>query len=116
MRLKMDPPSEAEFLSLSRPASIDTALKRLSGALDQLEAATERVRRSESEQRDVKESFLMMQDDRNRLANELDAALDRARSLETAADDVALRLGRAGATLRRLLASTMQDVTTRQDG
>ena len=46
-----------------------------------------------------------MQDDRARLANELDAALARTRALEQATDEVSSRLSFAGSTLRRLLAS-----------
>ena len=45
-----------------------------------------------------------MQDDRDRLAAELDEALARQSELEHATEEVALRLGRAGGTLRRLLA------------
>ena len=94
-------------MSPSRPADLDAALKRLSGVLDQLEAAVERVRHIGTERRDLEDTLALMQDDRNRLANDLDGALTRTRVLEGAADEVALRLGRAGATLRRFLATTV---------
>ena len=89
---------------MSRPSTLDTALKRLSTALDQLEASAERVARSGAERRDLVDTLTVMQDDRGRLAGELDAALTRTQVLEHATDEVALRLGQAGAGLRRLLA------------
>ena len=85
------------------PVTLDVALKRLSGALDQLEAATGRLDRAGVERRDLEETLAVMQDDRGRLANELDAALARAQALEHATDEVAARLSQAGCTLRRLL-------------
>ena len=87
------------------PVIVDSALKRLSAALDQLEAATERLGRAGAERRDLEDTLAVMQDDRARLANELDAALARTRALEQATDEVSSRLSFAGSTLRRLLAS-----------
>ena len=89
---------------MSRPAPLDAALKRLSAALDQLEAASERVSRAGAERRDLVDTLTVMQDDRGRLAGELDAALTRTQALEHANDEVAARLGQAGAGVRRLLA------------
>ena len=90
------------------PVIVDAALKRLSGALDQLEAATERLGRAGAERRDLEDTLAVMQDDRTRLANELDAALARTQALERATDEVSTRLSSAGTTLRRLLASAEQ--------
>jgi hypothetical protein len=45
-----------------------------------------------------------MQDDRSRLAVELDAALARLHRLETAADDVGQRIQRAMGAVRDVLA------------
>ena len=95
---------------MSRPAIIDAALKRLSSALDQLEAASERVARAGVERRDLVDTLAVIQDDRGRLANELDAALTRAQVLEHATDEVASRLGQAGVGLRRLLAAAEGEI------
>ncbi len=85
---------------------LDAALKRLSAALDQCEAAAQRLGRAADEKRDLVDTLAVMQDDRGRLATELDTALTRQQELEHATQEVALRLGRAGGTLRRLLAET----------
>ena len=87
------------------PVILDAALKRLSGALDQLEAATERLGRAGAERRDLEDTLALMQDDRARLADELDAALARTQALERATNEVTTRLSSAGTTLRRLLAA-----------
>lgn len=89
---------------MPRPASLDAAFKRLGAALDQLEAASERLARSGAEKRDLVDTLAVMQDDRSRLASDLDAALSRSSRLERAADEVAGRLGGAGASIRRLMA------------
>ena len=90
---------------MSRTA-LDVALKRLAAALDQCEAAAERLGRAGDEKRDLADTLAIMQDDRGRLASELDASLARTRLLEHATDEVAIRLGRAGGALRRMLAET----------
>ena len=83
---------------------LDAALKRLAAALDQCEAATQRLGRAGEEKRDLVDTLAVMQDDRARLAEELGTALLRQHELEHATQEVALRLGHAGGTLRRLLA------------
>ena len=87
------------------PVILDTALKRLSAALDQLEAAAERLDRAGAERRDLEDTLAVMQDDRARLADELDTALARTEALEHATDEVSSRLASADTTLRRLLNS-----------
>ena len=87
------------------PARLDAALKRLSAALDQLEAAADRSARAGAEKRDLADTLAVMQDDRGRLANELDAALTRSQALEHATQEVAHRLGHAGGALRQFLAA-----------
>ncbi len=47
----------------------------------------------------AEEEFALMQDDRSRLAVELDAALDRARALEAANAEAGERLARAAETI-----------------
>ena len=83
---------------------LDAALKRLAAALDQCEAATQRLGRAGEEKRDLVDTLTVMQDDRARLAEELGTARLRQHELEHATQEVALRLGHAGGTLRRLLA------------
>ncbi len=100
-------PDPATYLSpKDLPVSLDAALRRLTGALDHLEAATERLRRAGAERRDLEDTLVVMQDDRGRLAHELDAALARSQLLERTTDDVAARLSTAGTALRRLLVSS----------
>lgn len=86
-------------------ALLDAATRRLAAALDQLEAAAERLGQAGAAKRDLEDTLAMMQDDRSRLAEELDGALAHTLALEHATDEVARRLGGAGATLRHLIAS-----------
>ena len=81
---------------------LDAALARLLSALGALEAAVGRKREAESAQADLNEAFAAMQDDRTRLALELDAALARGQKLETANDEVARRVEAAAAALAAL--------------
>jgi hypothetical protein len=88
---------------MARPASLETALKRLTSAVDQLEAASGRLAQTGAEKADLEQALALMQEDRGRLAQELDAAMFRARSLELANEQVAKRLNQAGGVLRHLL-------------
>jgi hypothetical protein len=85
--------------------NIDTALKRLATALEGLEAAAERRARSDASRSNIDEEFAVMQDDRTRLALELDAAMARNKALAAANSDVAIRLERASATIRAVIAT-----------
>jgi len=85
--------------------TIDTALKRLATALEGLEAAAERRARTDASRSNIDEEFAVMQDDRTRLALELDAAMARNKALAAANSDVALRLERASATIRAVVAT-----------
>jgi hypothetical protein len=82
---------------------LEPPLKRLRAAIDLLEAAVERRVRQEGAQSDAQEELALMQDDRARLAVELDGALDRNRGLLSANNEAAKRLGRAGAAIRAIL-------------
>ncbi len=88
---------------MPRHAPLDAAFKRLSAALDQLEAASARLGKAGADKRDLIDTLAVMEQDRSRLAEDLDASLTRARLLEQAADEVAARLARAGGVLRRLI-------------
>ncbi len=85
------------------PDRLAQTLKRLNGALDQLEAAVERKTLADSQRGDLEEELTVMQDDRARLAVELDSALSRSKLLETANSEVARRLERASTTIKAVL-------------
>ncbi|MFO1117943.1 MAG: DUF4164 family protein [Beijerinckiaceae bacterium] len=82
---------------------LDGALARLQAALTVLEIAAARRREADLAQADLAESLAAMQDDRARLALDLDEVLARARKLETANDEVATRLEAAGLALKGVL-------------
>ncbi len=84
--------------------SLDDALKRLDGALDLLEASVARRLDAERRRGDLETELQIMQDDRSRLAVELDAALARLHRVEAAADDVGERIQRAMGAVRDVLA------------
>jgi hypothetical protein len=88
---------------MSLPIDLDAALRRLSAVLDHLEAAAERRATADAARGDLNEEFAIMQDDRSRLAVELDGALARARTLETAHHEALRRLDRADAAIRSVL-------------
>jgi hypothetical protein len=82
---------------------LEPPLKRLRAALDLLEAALERRLRLDGARLDAQEELVLMQDDRARLATELDGALERNRGLVTANMEAARRVERAGAAIRAVL-------------
>ena len=84
-------------------ASPDSATSRLRAALDNLEAAVERRLRSRFASRDAEAEFAMMQDDRARLAVELDAALDAQRTLAEANVAASERVSRAAGAIESWL-------------
>lgn len=84
---------------------VDNALARLEGALAQLEAAARRRIDAERGRANLETELALMQDDRARLAAELDGATARLGEVETAAAEVDQRLERAmnviGAVIER---------------
>ncbi|MFV0279894.1 MAG: DUF4164 family protein [Rhodoblastus sp.] len=78
------------------------ALARLLSALAALEAACGRRSENDLARSDIAETLGAMQDDRTRLALELDAALARGQRLEAANDEVAKRLEAAAVALAGL--------------
>lgn len=90
---------------MTSPNPLDAALKRLAHALESLEAADERRAAAGRVRADLEEELAVMQDDRARLAAELDGALASNRSLSLANADVNARLERAEGMLRELVAS-----------
>ena len=88
------------------PDALEQSLARLAAAVDFLERAAERRMRRDDERANAEEECALMQDDRSRLAVELDAALGRSRVLEAASSEAGARLARAaqkiGAIIERL--------------
>ena len=73
------------------------ALTRFFAALDQLERTVAARIENDLANADIEEELAIMQDDRARLALDLDAALTRAAMLEKTRDEVLRRLDAAGA-------------------
>ena len=84
---------------------LDSVLRRLAAALDQLETAAEGRGRLAAARSDVEDELAVMQDDRARLAVELDGALARAKTLASANAEVSRRLERASEAIRAVLAT-----------
>ena len=89
--------------------SLETSLKRLAAAVEALEWATDMRMRHDEARASTQEEFALMQDDRSRLAVELDAAVDRSRALESANAEAAKRLARAAQTVERVLGRLAPD-------
>jgi len=75
--------------------TLDEAMKRLDRALGLLEAAVSRRLEAERRRGGLETELQLMQDDRARLAVELDGALTRLHRFEAAADDVGRRVRHA---------------------
>ena len=75
--------------------TLDEAVKRLENALGLLEASIARRLDVEKRRGDLETELQIMQDDRARLAVELDGALTRLHRVEAAADNVGERVRRA---------------------
>jgi len=89
--------------------SLEMSLKRVASAVDALEWATEVRARHDEARATTQEEFALMQDDRSRLAVELDAAVDRSRALESANSEAAKRLAHAAQTIERVLGHLAPD-------
>lgn len=85
-------------------APLDDAMRRLDGALGLLEAAVNRRLEVERRRGDLETELQIMQDDRARLAVELDGTVTRLNRVEAAADDVGRRVSRALDAVRGVLA------------
>lgn len=83
--------------------SLDEAMKRLEGALALIEAAVSRRLDAEKSRGDVETELQIMQDDRARLAGELDGTLARLNRAEAAAADAGVRVQRAMGAIQDVL-------------
>lgn len=88
---------------MSTYVRLESAFKSLLAALDQLEAACERRLTADAERSNLEEELAVLQDDRTRLALELDDAQARSQSLELANGEVARRLAKASSAIRTIL-------------
>ena len=88
---------------MNLPPRLDEALRRLSAALDQLDAAAARRVRADEVRTNLEDELAVMQDDRSRLAVDLDAAMARSRALERASAQVRERLTKTAVRLRDVL-------------
>ena len=88
---------------MSDTDSIEAASRRLTVALDALDAAAERRRDADRREAALAEQLHVLDADRARLAGELDQAAARTRTLEAANRDIAERIDRAITTVRGAL-------------
>jgi hypothetical protein len=84
--------------------NLDQAIKRLEASLGQLEAAGQKRLEAENRRGDIETELTLMQDDRARLAVELDGSMARVARVEGAASEVGKRLDRAMDTIRGVIA------------
>jgi len=82
---------------------IEAATRRLTQALDALEAAVERRREADGSESALAAHVQALGDDRSRLAADLDAASARAKRLEAANRDVARRLDATMQSIRSVI-------------
>jgi hypothetical protein len=82
---------------MTHSEKLDAALSRLETALAQLERTVAVKLEDDLTSAELSEELAIMQDDRARLALDLDAALARLGALEKARDEVLRRLDVAGA-------------------
>lgn len=88
---------------------IEIASRRLSLALDALEAAAERRSEVDHGQKALANQVHALGSDRARLASELDEVTARVRSLETVHREVMQRIDQAIETIRDVLAPDQED-------
>jgi len=86
--------------AMSEGHAIDAAARRLTQALDALEAAVERRREADRSEAALAAQVQALGDDRARLAADLDVVSARAKQLETANREVAHRLDLAMQSIR----------------
>jgi predicted transcriptional regulator len=96
-----------EGLTIEQP-SIDAAIRRLTSALNELEAVVERRQENDRGQDNLAARIQALGTDRSRLADELDMSMSRSRSLEDANRNIAERIDGAIETIRAVLKSEQQ--------
>lgn len=84
-------------------------MRRLAAALDQLETATQRRAALDAQRADLVEEAALLEDDRARLAADLDAASARERALEATQAQIAQRLARADEAIRAVIEASERE-------
>lgn len=82
---------------MTNPEKLEGALARLSTALDRLERTVAVKLEEDLSSAELEEELVIMQDDRARMALDLDAALSRLSALEKSRDEALRRLDSASA-------------------
>jgi hypothetical protein len=90
---------------MTDPSAVEQATRRLSQALDMLDAAVDRRIEIDHSRTLLIEQVYALDADRSKLAAELDAQTAKARKLETANRDIAQRLDAAMENIRLVLES-----------
>ena len=85
--------------------TLEEAMKRLENALGLLEVAIARRLEAERRRGDLETELQIMQDDRARLAVELDGAITRLNRVEAATSDVGARVRRAIGAIEDVLSA-----------
>jgi uncharacterized protein YicC (UPF0701 family) len=85
-------------------ASLDDALRRLDGALGHLELSVSRRLESERRRGDLETELQIMQDDRARLAVDLDGTTAQLGRVEAVTEDLGRRVTRALTSVAEVLA------------
>ena len=88
--------------------TLDEAMKRLDMALGLLEASVSRRLEADRRRGGLETELQLMQDDRARLAVELDSALTRLHRFEAATDDVSRRVRQAIGAVQSVLVQAGQ--------
>ncbi len=88
---------------MSDPSSVDTATRRLTQALDALDAAVERRLEATNNEARLSDQLHTLGTDRARLVSELDVQIARSRQLESANREIARRLDAAIDNIRSVI-------------
>ena len=96
--------------------TLDEAMKRLENAVGLLENAVARRLEAERQRGDLETELQIMQDDRARLAVELDGTLTRLHRVEAATGDVGERVRRALGAIEDVLAGADEPETQESRG
>jgi hypothetical protein len=102
---QVEPKTNQDGHAMTEQTAIDSVTRRLSQALDMLDAAVERRIEIDRSRTILTEQVHALDADRSKLAADLDAQLAKVRSLESANRDVARRLDAAMENIRHVLES-----------
>jgi hypothetical protein len=90
---------------MTDPSGLEAATRRMTLALEALEAAVERRLETDQGEAAVADQLHAFDTDRSRLAAELDETMARSRRLETTNREIARRLDTAIASIRSVLSA-----------